>query len=151
MKMPLAQNEFLCTTRSYANFVLRLECKLNNCNAGIQLRSRRVPASSEVSGYQADMDSTGRYWGCLYDESRRGMLVQAETKKVMAVVKGDDWNQYEIRCEGPRIQLFVNGLKTVDYTEKDEAVVLSGLIALQIHSGPPSEARYRNVQIAELP
>lgn len=151
LKSPLAQNEFLCTTRSYSNFVLRVECKLNGSNAGIQLRSRRVPASSEVSGYQADMDSTGRYWGCLYDESRRGMLVQAETKKVMAVVKGDDWNQYEVRCEGPRIQLFVNGLKTADYTEKDEAVVLSGVIALQIHSGNPSEARYRNVQIAELP
>ena len=71
--------------------------------------------------------------------------------KVMAVVKRGDWNRYEIRCLGPRVQLFVNGLRTVDYTEKDEAVVLSGVIGLQIHSGKPSEIRYRNIEIAELP
>ncbi|MDD4871623.1 MAG: DUF1080 domain-containing protein [Kiritimatiellae bacterium] len=152
LKNRIPQNEFLCTTRSYGDFILRLECKLaGHCNAGIQIRSQRVPSSSELCGYQADMDSGGKYWGCLYDESRRGWLVKSDPTEIMKIVKRDDWNLYEIRCEGPRIQLFVNGIQTVDYTEKDETVMQSGIIGLQIHGGDPSESRYRNITIAELP
>lgn len=148
---PVARNEFLCTVRPYANFVLKLECRLKSANGGVQLRSRRVPDSAEVSGYQADMDSGGQYWGCLYDESRRGMLVQADQAKMLPIVKKDDWNDYEIRCEGPRIRLYVNGVQTVDYTEKDGDILHSGIIAVQVHGGPPSETWYRNIRIAELP
>jgi hypothetical protein len=148
---PVPRNEFLCTTRDYADFVLRLECRLKSANGGIQLRSHRVPGSSEVSGYQADMDSGGAYWGCLYDESRRGMLVQADQAKVLPHVRKDDWNSYEIRCEGARIRLFVNGVQTVDYTEQDEDILLSGIIAVQVHGGPPSETWYRKIEVAELP
>ncbi len=152
MKAGLKQNEFLATTRCYANFVLRLECKLTGpANGGIQIRSQRVPKSAEVCGYQPDMDSSGQYWGCLYDESRRGMLVQADVAKTKPVVKLDDWNAYEIRCEGPRIRLYVNGLLTVDYTEKDPDIPLCGILAVQVHQGQPSETRYRNIRIAELP
>ena len=151
MTAPVPRNEFLCTVRPYGDFILRLECRLKSANGGIQLRSQRVPASSEVSGYQADMDSGGTYWGCLYDESRRGMLVQADQAKVLPHVKKDDWNSYEIRCEGPRIRLFVNGAQTVDYTELDEDILMSGVIAVQVHGGPPSETWYRKIEIAELP
>jgi HEAT repeat protein len=151
LKTSLPKNEFLCTTRSYANFILRAECRLTGANGGIQIRSQRVPMSSEVCGYQADMDSGGSYWGCLYDESRRGMLVQADQARMKAVVKQDGWNAYEIRCEGPRIRLFVNGTLTVDYTEKDSEILQSGVIGLQIHGGQPSESWYRNITIAELP
>jgi len=77
------------------------------------------------------------------------MLVQADKDKVLAVVKNDDWNPYEIRCEGPRIRLYVNGLLTVDYTEQDEDVLQSGIVGLQVHGGPPSQVQYRNVRVLE--
>jgi len=145
------RNEFLCTERTFANFVLRLECKVVNANGGVQFRSARVPESAEVSGYQADMDSSGRYWGCLYDEARRGMLAESDAATVERIVRKDDWNAYEIRCEGSHIQLFVNGVRTVDYTEADASIPQSGVIAVQVHAGPPSETWYRNMEIAELP
>jgi len=151
LNTPIPRNEFLCTTRTYANFVLRLECKVVSANGGIQFRSQRVPGSSEVSGYQADMDSSGTYWGCLYDESRRGMLVQADPAATSKVVKQDDWNHYEIRCEGNHIQLLVNDLRTVDYVESDPTIPRSGVIGVQVHAGPASETWYRNIRIAELP
>ena len=152
----MAPTEFLCTKRAYADFVLRIDCKLTaNCNAGIQIRSHRLPASSVVCalcGYQADMSGSGGFWGSLMDEYRRGKLPADKKEKVRAVVKHNDWNQYEIRCIGPRIQLFVNGVKTRDYIEKDEAIVLTGLIGLQRHGGNvPREVRYRKIEIAELP
>jgi hypothetical protein len=155
LKESIPRNEFLCTTLPYANFVLRLECKLvGPGNAGIQIRSQRVPNHHEVSGYQADMSAgaDGGYWGCLYDESRRNrMLAKPEREVIQKALKPDDWNRYEIRCEGPRIRLSVNGVQTVDYTETDGKIPATGIIGLQIHGGPPSEAWYRNITIEQLP
>ena len=148
------RNEFLCTTRDYTNFVLRVEFKLlggPKANAGVQIRTKRIPNHHEVSGYQADMGDPS-WWGCLYDESRRNkVLAKSDIEAVNKVLKREDWNQYEIRCEGKRIQITLNGLKTVDYTEADPAIPMSGIVAVQIHGGPPSEAWYRNIMIEELP
>jgi len=147
----VAHNDFLCTVASYGDFELRLQCKLlgENANAGIQIRSRRVPDHYEVSGYQADMGQ--QYWGCLYDESRRNkVLACPDPAKIAEVVRAGDWNDYVIRCEGKRIQLWLNGFQTVDYTEPDDAIPQSGVIGLQIHGGPPSEAWYRNIRIKPL-
>jgi hypothetical protein len=104
-----------------------------------------------VSGYQADMGDPS-WWGCLYDESRRNkVLAQAPTEEVNKVLKRDDWNDYEIRAQRKHIQLFLNGLKTVDYMEDDPKIEDHGVIAVQIHAGPPSEAWYKDIRIMELP
>lgn len=148
----IPRNEFLCTTREYANFELRLEVKLvaNKGNAGIQIRSQRIPNHHEVVGYQADVAEG--MWGSLYDESRRRKSLADPAPKVLAeVLKPTDWNEYVIRCEGKRIQLWLNGHQTVDYTEPDEEIPQTGLIGLQIHGGPASEVWCRDLEIAELP
>jgi hypothetical protein len=154
MKANVPRNEFLCTTRSYTNFVLRLKFKLlggPKANAGIQIRSQRVPNHHEVCGYQADMADPA-WWGSLYDESRRRkVLAKSDMEALNKVLKRDDWNEYVIRCEGKRIRLAINGLQTVDYTEPDDAIPQHGIIGLQIHGGPPSEAWYKDITIEELP
>jgi hypothetical protein len=145
------RNEFLCTEKEYADFELRLQFKLvgEGANAGVQIRTRRIPDHHEVIGYQADLGDG--YWGCLYDESRRRMiLAQADAEAVEKVLHRDDWNEYVIRCEGPRVQLWINDLQTVDYTETDSSIEQDGLIALQIHGGPPSEAWYKDIEIHTL-
>jgi len=151
------RNEFLCTTKEYGDFELRLLAKAigEGVNAGIQFRSRRVPNDNEVSGYQADIGGeSGQYqmvWGSLYDESRRNtMLVTADSKKLAEVLKPDGWNEYVIRCEGNRIQMWLNGLQTVDYTETDDSIASTGIIGLQVHGGPPSEAWYKDITIKEI-
>ncbi len=155
LKEKVPHNAFLCTTREYTNFVLKLECKLlgDGANAGIQIRSQRVPNHHEMIGYQADMSmgaGTG-YWGCLYDESRRKkFMAKTEDSAQKDFVKKNDWNVYEIRCEGKNIKLSVNGVQTIDFTETDETIPLHGIIGLQIHGGGPSEAWYRNITIEEL-
>ena len=152
LKKPVPRNEFLCSTRQYADFELRLKFKLLGAgvNGGVQIRSSRVPNHHEVSGYQADL--ADGYWGCLYDESRRNRILAgpaaADRDKP---VKKHQWNDYVIRCEGRRIQLWINGHKTCDYTEPDTAIPQKGIIGLQIHGGGPSEARYKDISIRELP
>jgi hypothetical protein len=148
----IARNEFLCSTRAYGDFELRLRFKLlggDSANAGVQFRTRRIPDNHEVSGYQADM-GTG-WWGALYDESRRNKVLKGpDQERMKGVIKPGEWNDYVIRAEGPRIQLSINGVQTVDYVESDPSVDSRGLICPQIHAGPPSEAWYKDITITEL-
>lgn len=149
------RNDFLVTTRSYANFVLRLKFKLEGTegfiNGGVQFRSQRaVDPAHEMVGYQADLGA--KYWGSLYDESRRNKVLAAADAAVIAeVLKPNDWNDYEIRAEGTRIRLSINGRQTVDYTETDTAIPQSGLIGLQIHGGGKALVSYKDITIEELP
>lgn len=148
---PIPQNEFLCTTETFVDFVVRLQFRVEGegTNAGVQFRSERVPGSHEVSGYQADMGED--LWGALYDESRRNqILAQPEPRAVEAVLDLEEWSEYAIYASGRRIRLFVNGLLTVDYVEPDQTLPQAGRICLQIHSGPPGEAWYRDIQIKPL-
>jgi len=151
-------NEFLTTKKSYANFELRLKFKLIGTegfiNGGVQFRSVRVPKDApnpwEMFGYQAD-EGDG-YYGSLYDESRRKKTLVAPDKELIdKTLKRDDWNEYRIRCEGRHIQLWINGVQTVDYTEEDESIGQTGLIGLQIHGGGKAEAWYKDIVIDELP
>ena len=147
----IPHNEFLECDAVFSNFELQLEFKLigKTTNAGVQIRSQRIPNHHEMIGYQADLGQ--KYWGCLYDESRRRkVLASPDKKQLQQVLKKDDWNQYRIVCRGPKIQLFINDMKTVDYTEADSKIPLSGQIALQIHGGAAGEAWYRNIRIREF-
>jgi len=154
----IPQNEFLCTTKEYSNFELKLTAKLvgRGDNAGVQLRSRRIPGHHEVIGYQADMGETdpryGIIWGALYDEARRNrLLAGAKNQEELAkVFKSGDWNEMVIRCVGKRIQIWVNGYQTIDYTETDNSIELTGIIGLQIHGGRPQKVWYKDITIREI-
>ena len=151
LEAPIARNEFLCTEQDYGDFELKLKFKVlgAGANAGVQFRSRRIPSHHEVKGYQADLGDG--WWGSLYDESRRNKILSAaDAAAVQKVLNRDDWNDYTVRCQGRRIQLWINGLQTVDYVEPDEGIEQTGLIGLQIHGGKPSEAWYREIRIKPL-
>jgi hypothetical protein len=152
LKDKIPRNEFLATKKEYGDFELHVKFKLvggPQANGGVQLRSQRIPNHHEMIGYQADMGDG--WWGSLYDESRRNKVLVAAPKEVIEKsLKRSDCNEYRIRCQGKHIQLWINGEKTVDYTESDDKIPQRGKIALQIHAGPPSEAWYKEIVITEL-
>jgi hypothetical protein len=152
LKAPVSRNEFLCTKAPYEDFELRLKVRVRGegANAGIQFRSQRIPNHHEVSGYQADVGAG--WWGKLYDESRRNRVLAEPPESAQGTkhVRPDDWNEYRIRCEANRIQLWLNGVQTVDYTETDAQIPRRGVIGLQIHGGPACEAWYRDIEIRML-
>jgi hypothetical protein len=149
------RNEFLCTTRPWTNFVLRLKFKLTGksgfINAGVQFRSQRVTdPPNEMAGYQADIGDPD-YWGSIYDEGiRNKTLAKADMEMLNKVLKRRDWNEYVIRAEGRHIRLWINGLQTVNYTEPEEQRFQWGLIGLQIHGGAIAEVRYKDLTLEEL-
>jgi putative heme-binding domain-containing protein len=158
LEQALPHNEYLATTQSFENFDLRLKYKITThdrehqgcLNGGVQFRSRRGPDRRDVIGYQADL---GDGWdGWLYDEGRRNRHIAKPTPEVQAwAFKKDDWNEYHIRAEGPRIRLWLNEVLTVDYTEEDPSVPTKGIIALQIHDVGKLIVRYKDIEIVELP
>jgi hypothetical protein len=155
LEQDVPRNEFLRTTRSFTNFVLRLKVKLVGkkgfINGGIQIRSEPVKnPPNEMRGYQADVGAG--WWGALYDESRRNkILAKPDPEAVKKAVRENDWNEYEIRAEGRRIRTALNGVPMIDYTETDPALPQFGLIGLQIHGGAVAEASYKDITVEELP
>jgi hypothetical protein len=146
-------NDFLATTKTYGDFVLRLEVRLleDKGNSGVQFRSKRVPDSHELCGYQAD--AAPGWWGKLYDESRRNkVLAEPSAEDLKKALKPGDWNAYEVAAVGPRITLKLNGVTTVDYTEAEppEKAARDGIIAVQLHSGGPTQVEFRNIRIKEI-
>ncbi|CCH53057.1 protein of unknown function DUF1080 [Fibrisoma limi BUZ 3] len=146
-------NNFLCTRKSYDDFQLTLQVKLEGTgfvNGGIQFRSKRAQNPAyEMIGYQADMGD--KFWGCLYDESRRDkVLAGPDSTAQRRLVKTNDWNDYRLRCEGRHIQIWINGQQTVDYTEPDQNIPQTGIIGLQIHGGGKALASFRNLMLEEL-
>jgi hypothetical protein len=150
LEKPIPHNTFISLPKHYGNFELRLQVKVegNKPNAGIQIRSERIPNHHEMIGYQADVGIG--YWGKLYDESRRKKVIGDYVSEESAKAVKDGWNDYRIRCEGPRIRLWLNDILTVDYTEEEKDIPLIGLIALQAHSGKPYLVHYKDIEIEEL-
>ena len=157
LEKEIPHNMFLCTTKEYDDFELKLEIKIMGPgdNSGIQFRSRRIPGGPEVSGYQADaggpIGDFGVVWGSLYDEARRNrMLVTANQEEIVKVYRQNEWNEMVVKCQGNHIQIWLNGYQTVDYTEEDDTIPKKGIIGFQLHAGAPTEVRYRNIKLTEL-
>jgi len=147
----IRHNDFLATTKTSGDFILRFQIRLvkGKGNSGVQFRSKRVPNSHEVSGYQADIG--GGWWGKLYDEARRNRVLAGPSREVIQkALKPKGWNDYEVKAVGNKITLSINGVKLAQYTEADPKIPRTGIIATQIHSGGPMEVQFKNIRIKEV-
>lgn len=176
---PTSGNTFLIWTNGApADFEFRCSFKVapgddkGFANSGIQYRSKVFdPANWVVGGYQADMEAGPNYTGILYEERMsRGIMAErgervvfdAEGKKrvigsvskpaeVESSLQKGGWNEYVIIARGNRLQHFVNGRQTVDVTDECEAKrATSGVLALQLHAGPPMKAQFKNIFLKNL-
>ena len=171
-------NTFLIWTNgTVADFELHCSYKLTPgdskgfANSGIQYRSKVAnPANWVVHGYQADMEAGPSYSGILYEEGGRGILAQRGEKVVVpqdgkkqvvgsvgnaaeigASIKKGDWNDYVIIAQGNHLQQFINGKQTMDLVDEEVAKrAMSGILALQLHAGPPMMAQFKNIRIKKL-
>ena len=148
------RNEFLCTTKTFDHFELKVTFKLlgdkDKANGGVQFRHKahsEAPRSERLpGGYRPEL------LGCLYDESRRNkVLAGPKAEDLPKIIKLNEWNEYKIRAEGPHIQLWLNGTKTVDFTETDKTAEQTGIIGLQVHGGGKTKVLYKDILIEELP
>ncbi|MHC4836916.1 MAG: 3-keto-disaccharide hydrolase [Planctomycetota bacterium] len=145
----LPRNSFLVSRETYADFELEVELRIDGGNSGIQVRSAVDPEAARVVGYQIEVDPSERAWsGGLYDEGRRGWLDPNEGKEeARAAFDPAGWNHYRIRCEGDRIQSWVNGVPCADWRDDMDA---EGHVALQVHGGAKTDVWWRGLRIERL-
>lgn len=141
----LKKNEFLCTPKTYGDFIFKAKVKLRNGNSGIQFRSDRAQDGA-VSGPQADV--ADGYWGLLYEERRRGILERYPKEEAEKLIRKDDWNDFRIEAKGKHVKIYINDTKVID--RKDEAFENKGIIALQVHVGPAMEVSYKDIAVKEI-
>lgn len=149
------RNEFLANTRDFTNFIVRLKIKLTGnegfINSGFQIRSQRVPNDSEMAGYQCDFGDPN-WWGAIYDESRRNkVLSPSDMAAIEPKLKRNDWNDYVIRADGPRITTWLNGAQGTDYTENDASIPDWGKFGIQVHGGGKALVQVKDITVEELP
>ena len=151
------------------DFELKLKFRIVGGNSGIQIRSKDL-GNNVVGGYQADFDAGNGWTGSLYEEKGRGVLakrgnkveITADGKKnnagattpekeIVASVKKEDWNDYHIVAKGNQLTFKVNGLTTIELTDnQSEKAAASGILALQLHAGPPMTVQFKDIQLKAL-
>lgn len=145
-------NTYLRTTKSYEDFEFRCLFRLTGdhglglINSGIQYRS--TIKDNKIIGYQADIGKG--YWGDIYDEHRRGKLIGGDLSTLKHILKEDGWNSYIIRCKGNKHELYINGVKTCEYIEKDKNIPFKGVFGMQLHSGGNAKIEFKNITISQL-
>lgn len=176
----LTHNTFLVWTDGVVDdFELRLSYRIVNGNSGIQYRSQVAEPGKfgpVVGGYQADFEAGKTYSGILYEERGRGILAErgqktvlkgdpadsnklkievvgsvGKSEEIQAKIKHEDWNDYVIIAQGNHLQHFINGVQTVDVVDEHSAKASrSGVLALQIHVGPPMTVQFKDVRLKRL-
>lgn len=154
--VPNTSNSFLCTEKTFGDFILELEFKVDpGLNSGVQIRSesRKEYRNGVVHGYQVEIDPSSRAWsGGIYDESRRGWLNDLKTNEpARKAFKRNEWNQFRIECRGDSIKTWLNGVPAADLKDSKTP---RGFIGLQVHGvggrTEPLRIRWRNIRIKEL-
>ncbi len=176
---PAKGNNFLIAKNGGTNlivgdFELRFSYKFSGewGNSGVQYRSQDK-GNFVVHGYQADFEVGTTYSGILYEEGLRGILAErgqktvvkdadgrpkievvgslGDSKEIQAAIHQTDWNDYVVIAKGNHLQHFINGKPTVDVIDEQESkAAKSGILALQLHAGPPMKVQFKNIRIKSL-
>ena len=169
---PTKGNTFIIWKGGKMNdFDLTLDYKIESGNSGIQYRSFVKPGKNDgwrIGGYQADLEAGDKFSGICYGEGFRGILSMRGQKTTLTVddkgklkkdtkqfgdsaeigkaVKKGKWNQYRITAKGFQFTHYINGVKTTELIDNDEKTRRKdGLLALQLHAGPPMKVYFKNI------
>ena len=158
------------------DFELKADYRITESgNSGINYRSvivaDKVTPSNKFAmrGYQADIDGKNVYTGQNYEEKGRLFLatrgqmthVVGGRKPIVLATLGDnkelasvitpDWNSYHLIIRGNSLTHILNGHTMCVVIDDDQAGrMMSGLIGVQVHVGPPMKVEYKNFRLKEF-
>ncbi len=171
-KHPCTVNQYLVWEKfEIEDFELKLTHRLvgsPGINGGFQFRSLLLP-DHDVAGYQVDnnhdtpwlvrlYDEFGRHDLALRGESSKYKLGGAKTIEPIPGVQGtpphfrlDEWHEYHLIAKDTHLELRINGVKVAEVFDDDPVQNdLRGILALQLHSGPPMKAQFKDIRLKRL-
>ncbi|MFF1422117.1 ThuA domain-containing protein [Streptomyces sp. NPDC058280] len=138
-------------SKEYSSYSLKLDWKMpgdDNSGVFVGFPTSDDPNSAVNQGYEIQIDATDtadKTTGSIY-----GFKSADIAARDGALNPPGAWNTYEIRVEGERLQVFLNGVKINDFTNTDPVRSLKqGYIGIQNH-GAGDDVSFRNVRIKEL-
>ena len=155
-----------------ADFELKLKSRVRGegaINNGFQFRSRLMDNGWDVAGYQVDnnlnVGGVSPWLVRLYDEHGRhdlalrgqrttfdgaGKATHEPIKEAAGEpwFKLEEWHEYHLTCVGRRITLRVDGRLVAEVIDNDpKQFDAAGILALQLHSGPPTVAQFKDIRL----
>jgi hypothetical protein len=167
---PAKGNTFVIWRGGLLNdFELRLSFRIGGGNSGVQIRSRDR-GNWVVSGYQVEVAPSRKQMGLFYDErgKRQGLAVAGqkvainakgekaigslgEPAEIQKAYKENDWNDLVVTGRGNTLTQKINGVVFSELTDEQDGVsTTTGILALQIHAGPPMVVEFRDIRLKEL-
>jgi hypothetical protein len=171
---PAPMNQYLVWLREpVRDFELKLQFRFavssaGNENGGFQFRSRRLP-NGDVAGYQVDnnlgtpwkvrlYDEHGRHdlafpgERAVFDDQGRRRVEKLEMEPGATDFRLEGWHEYHLLAQGPHLALRINGRLVAEAFDRDpENIETAGVLALQLHTGPPMKVQFREIRIKRLP
>ena len=169
----ISENNFLIWTNGEpAEFDLKCSYKLQGGNSGIYFHSKeRAPGSKAEAlvGVQADMSADHVWTGVVMEYLLREKLAErgrkvlytekgerkdagsvGDPKELLKEVRDNDWNDYHVIVRSNLIVLRINGVVMSEVRDNDPRRALSGLLAVQVHTGPAMKVQFKNLRMRQL-
>ncbi len=140
-------------------------------NSGVMYRAN--VEGDKVKGYQLDINKGAENMAKLYDEGIRGRVCmsgeqviwekQADGKYGKTLVgqigtreqresadHQGEWNTFRIVAKGNHVEHFINEVKVIDFTDKEEGKASKkGFIALQLHAGVAMRVEFKDIVLTQ--
>ena len=88
----------------------------------------------------------------LYTETgeRKDAGSVGDPKKLLKVVRNNDWNDYHVIVRGNLILLRINDVVMSEVRDHDPRRARSGLLALQVQTGPVMKVQFKNIHLRQF-
>lgn len=141
---PVLKGSMLWTEKSYGDFVMEFECRWSGeIDSGVMFRTPNLQLQIGISRSQK-RDLTGSF----YVGGKDPYPEAGQTKNLEKLLKPGDWNKFRLEARGTSYTVWLNGEKTVTFTDAKYAA--PGPLGLQVHPNLKMKVEYRNVRVAEL-
>lgn len=155
------------------DFELKLRHRIvsdETVNGGFQFRSEMFDGdiANDCRGYQVDNNTNTPWLVRLYDEfGRHDLALRGQksvfnadgTKETTPIPEAegdpwfqlDEWHEYHLICRGQNLTLYVNDRLVAEVIDNDpNQQDFSGILALQLHSGPRMTVQFKDIRLKNL-
>ncbi len=145
---------------SFRNFELEVEAMARpGCNSGIYFHTAYQQKGWPQKGFEVQINNTATGEGNYRERKKTGSLYGLRNI-YKQLVADDEWFKIHVAVRGKNIQVRLNGMLLVDFTEPAPPVIAEGnergrfldrgTFALQCHDAG-SKARFRSIRVRPLP
>jgi len=140
-------HEWLRYDHEYTNFLLHVEWRFRKLEGGKGYNSG-VFVRNDLTGrvwHQAQVGEKTYLFGQTLMQGKLSQIINTPSPAVNPLHPIGEWNTYEIRCDGPKITLWVNGSMASEFAVPEVPKGYWGLEAEGYH------IEFRNIQLKNLP